>query len=79
MAGDLKDKVAFCVGIGARVGEIGELVVEPEGGRESLRFRGPRKGQELGKADEGIPRFLSRVTWQKLASKAQQASEPTTV
>lgn len=50
MAGDLKDKVAFCVGIGARVGEIGGLVVEPEGGRESLGFRGPRKGQELREA-----------------------------
>lgn len=50
MAGGLKDKVAFCVGTGARVGEIGELVVEPGGGRESLGFRGPRRGQELEEA-----------------------------
>lgn len=50
MAVDLKDKVAFCVRIGARVGEIGELVVEPEGESESLQFRGPRRGQELEQA-----------------------------
>lgn len=47
MAGDLKDKVAFCAGNGARVGEIGELVVEPEGRREGLEFRGPRRDEEL--------------------------------
>lgn len=42
MAADLKDKVAFCVRIGAR--GTGELVVEWESGREGLGFRGPRQG-----------------------------------
>lgn len=42
MAADLKDKVAFCVRIGA--GGTGELVVEWEVGREGLGFRGPRQG-----------------------------------
>lgn len=30
---------------------IGELVAELGGGRESLEFRGPRRGQELEEAD----------------------------
>lgn len=71
MAGDLKDKVAFCVGIGARVGEIGGLVVEPEGGRESLGFRGPRKGQELGRPMKGCQPMVSQQG--HLAKAGQQS------
>ena len=49
MTGDLKDKVALCWNWGQSRG-IGELVAEPGGGRESLEFRGPRRGQELEEA-----------------------------
>lgn len=52
MATDLKDKVAFCVRIGA--GGSGELVL----GWEGLGFRAEAGGKGLDEADKRIQRLL---------------------
>lgn len=70
MAADLKDKVGFCVRIGAGVEGGGELVVEQRvAGWEGLGFRGPRQGarglKRPKRQTKGCRSFSKQVTWQR--------------